>query len=222
MSLIGSTLSAASSVANAILGDALAPYALFSIQGRVIGTIAVDVPLREVHNDTFVVTQHPVEGGTPIADHYFSNPKMLEMSVGYSDSTAGFEGYCQQVYASFIALAATRQPFSVSTGKRQYDNLMFADISVITDPVSEYALFLTARFQEVIITATDTGSSSGDMTQANQANPSETAPTTNSGNQSLQSTGTESETAASAKAATIAGYSTPVTTPASSAAIGSA
>lgn len=185
MSLIGSTLSAASLAANAILGDALASYALFSIQGRVIGTIAVDVPLREVHNDTFVVTQHPVESGTPVADHYFANPKLVEMTCGFSDSTAGYEGYVQEVYDSFIALAATREPFDVSTGKRMYQNMMIADISVITDPASEYALFLTVRLQEVIITSTDGGSDTN-ATQANQANPSETAPTVNAGPQSLQ------------------------------------
>ena len=184
MSLIGSTFSAASVAANTLLGDALAPYALFAIQGRVIGTIAVDVPSREVHNDTFVVTQHPVEGGTPVSDHYFANPKLLEMTCGYSDSTAGYVGYVQDVYASFIALANTRQPFSVSTGKRQYDNLMFVDISVTTDPTSEYALFLTAQMQEVIITSIS--NSASDRSQANQANPSQTSPTTNGGLRTLK------------------------------------
>ncbi len=177
---------ALASSTNALLGDALAPYALFSIQQRVIGTIAIDVPIREVHDHSFVITQNPTQAGYAAADGYFASPCRVEMTCGFSDSTAGYEGYVQQVFAAFLALAEANQPFSVSTGKNLYNNMMVENISVRTDPTSEYVLDITVRLQEFIITDTDVQSSTSSMTSANQANPSETSPTVDGGKVTLQ------------------------------------
>ncbi len=152
---ITSTFNALASSTNALLGDLLAPYALFLFQGRVIGTIAVDVPLREVHDHSYVITQNPTQAGYAAADGYFASPCRVEMTCGFSDSTAQYVGYAQQVFAAFLALAETSQPFSVSTGKKIYNNMMIENISVRTDPTTEYALDITVRLQEFIITDTD-------------------------------------------------------------------
>lgn len=178
--------------ATQILGDASAPYALFSSAQRYIGTLAFDVTIREVHSDEFTITVHPVETGTPISDHVFANPKIIEISVGASDSSAGYDGYVQDVYQGILALANTRQPFDVSTGKRFYSSMLFGNISVVTDETSEYTLMATFRLQEVILTSTQSGSGSSatsGMTAANQADPASTAPETQVGAQTAQPIG---------------------------------
>ena len=174
--------------ATELIGDLAVPYALISSPARYIGTIVADVTVREVHTDESTITVHPVETGTPISDHVFDNPQLIEISCGFSDSTAGYVGYVQTVYQEFLALKATRQPFEVSTGKRLYENMLFGNLTIVTDDTSENTLMVTARLQQVIITDTNGGASSG--TQAQQANPAATAPESNVGNQSLQGTST--------------------------------
>lgn len=169
---------------NQIIGDSAAPYALIAPAGRSIGTIIPNVTIREVHTDEDTITVFPVETGTPISDHVFANPKLVEITCGFSDATGGFSGYVQQVYEAFLALKAQREPFDVSTGKRLYQNMLFANLTVITDETSEYALMVTAKLQEVIISDTDGGSGIG--TQSDQAYPQQSAATTDLGSQQLQ------------------------------------
>ncbi|WP_158810243.1 phage baseplate protein [Beijerinckia sp. L45] len=171
------------SAATQILGDATAPYALFTSATRYIGTLVFDVTVREVHSDEDTITVHPVENGTPISDHVFANPQVVEITCAASDSTAGYAGYIQDVYQAMLALKATRQTFDVSTGKRFYSSMLFGNITVVTDETSEFALMVTARLQQVIISDT---SGSATASQANQATPASTAPEVNTGNQTLQ------------------------------------
>ena len=181
MSFVDSALTAA----DALIGDILTPYALIASPSRYIGTIFPDVTVREVHSDTNVITAHPVETGTPVSDHVFANPQVIEIACGFSDSTGGYVGYSQDVYQEFLALRDTRQPFDVSTGKRLYQNMLFGEIAVVTDPSSEYALMVTARLQQVIISSTSGGDGGSGLDPNAQSLPAETTPTTNVGSQSL-------------------------------------
>ena len=186
MSFVGSAIGTGiAAAADSLIGDIAAPYALFWSATRFIGTIVPDVTVREIHTDEFTITQFPVESGTPISDHVFANPQIIEISCGFSDSSGGYAGYVQEAYQDLLALSATRQTFDVSCGKRYYTSMLFSNITVVTDETSEFALMVTARLQQVIISDTD-ASSGSDMTQANQASPADTSPTVNTGQQGLQ------------------------------------
>lgn len=150
----------AADAADALIGDLDVPYALIFSPGRDIGGIIPNVTVQETLIEEDTLTVHPVESGTPVSDHVFRNPSLIEMLVGWSDSTGGFPGYILGVYQDLLALRAMREPFSVSTGKQLYDNMMFGNITVRTDPDSETILMVVARLQEVIITDTGAGSSS--------------------------------------------------------------
>ncbi|MDR3488821.1 MAG: hypothetical protein P4M05_28450 [Bradyrhizobium sp.] len=174
--------------ADAIIGDIAVPYVLISSATRYIGTLVFDVTVREVHSDEFTITDSPTELGAPSSDHIFANPKVVEITCASSDSTAGVTGYVLQVYEAMQALAATREVFDVSTGKRFYQNMFFSNFTVVTDDQSEFALMVTARLRELIITSTSstaTASGSGG-TQASQADPASTAPEASAGAQALQ------------------------------------
>lgn len=152
------------------------PYALISHGARSIGTIIPDVVVEELHHDLMMITQHPVETGATISDHAFKMPSTVQITGGFSNSTAQAVGYVQFVYQEFLALQASRVPFDVATGKRQYTNMLIADIGVTTDSKSEFALNFIAVLQEVILT----GSA---LTQpaSTQAMPQQTASVSNSG-----------------------------------------
>ena len=166
-----------------LIGDALAPYAYIGGAQRSFGTIIPDIVVKETHHDHLTITKHPVEVGAAISDHCYMEPPSVEMECGCSNSTAQSEGYVQVVYQEILALQKQRQPFSVSTGKRQYSNMLVEDIVVVTDETSEYALNFTVKLENVIIVSTQT--TSGTAANDKQANAANTGGPTDAGNQSL-------------------------------------
>ncbi len=179
MSLINS----AASVANQLIGDVASNYALIFSPVRNIGGIFSDVTIEEVHNDRLEITQHPIQTGAVVTDHSFALPAQLTIRCGSSDSSAGYEGYVQAQYNAFLDLQASRQPFSVSTGKRLYENMLIRDIQVTTDERSDYTLMAVVNLQQ--ITYVDLGIGSGSSID-NQMFPEQTGPTSNMGTVSLQ------------------------------------
>lgn len=59
-----------------------------------------------------------------------------------------------RTYMQLLGLQASRQPFTVITGKRMYKNMLIKNISVTTDQDTENVLMFTADLQEIIIVAT--------------------------------------------------------------------
>lgn len=161
-------------------------YALISAPFRAIGTIIPDVVVEESHRDQLVITDHPVERGAAISDHAFKLPVEVEIRCGFSNSSAGDEGYSQAVYQEFLDLQASRQPFDVFTGKRQYSNMLIRSLEVTTDERSEHALYVAVGLREVLIVDTATTSAPA---QSVQASPQKTAGVVNTGAKQLQVTG---------------------------------
>ncbi len=131
-------------------------YALIASPVRAIGFIIPDVTIEEIHRDSLVITDHPVETGAAITDHAFMMPAQIEMRCGWSNSTAATEGYVQAVYAALISLQKSRVPFGVFTGKRSYSNMLIQTLEVITDQHTENVLMVSCQMREIIIVSTQT------------------------------------------------------------------
>lgn len=126
---------------------------------RNIGGFIADVTISENHTDELTATEHPVEHGAPITDHAFKRPASVVITVGYSNSSLRALGnpfYVQLVYNQMLALQATLEPFSITTGKRVYDNMLMPRLSMETDEKTENALILVAECREVLIAYTQT------------------------------------------------------------------
>jgi hypothetical protein len=82
------------------------------------------------------------------------------MRCGFSDSSAESQGYVQAVYAQLVTLQARREPFNVYTGKRHYQNMLINSLMTVTDEKSEWTLFINVAMREIIITSTQSTSSS--------------------------------------------------------------
>jgi hypothetical protein len=168
---------------DAIVGDLAVPYTLIFQPLHYMGTVFPDVTLAENHTDTSVATQHPVQGGSPISDHYYDNPALLEIRGGYSDSSGGYPGYVNDMYQAILDQRATREPFTVSTGLRQYDNMLFGQIAVTRDVDTDNVLMFSAALTQVTITNTgDAGANS------NLADPASNSTSSNTGNSTPQQT----------------------------------
>jgi hypothetical protein len=181
------------------------------IRQRNIGGFVADVTVRENHEDELVVTENPVEQGAAITDHSFKQPPTLTVDVGYSNSSiqsGGDPNYVNDMYAQFLELQVSRQPFDVITGKRQYPNMLITMLHTFTDEKTEDTLFLTVRMKQVILVSTQTVSV---PPAGNQADPSATGATQKLGTQQLTGTGTIGAPGSGiAAGATPFNYNTPI------------
>ena len=145
-----------------IIGDltSTTTYPVVGLTQRAISTILPDVVTEEQATDEIHVTDQPVETGTTITDHSFQLQAHLGMKVGFSDSTAGQVGYSIQCYNALLALQKTHQPFTVTTGKRTYKNMLMTKLTQSTDSHSEHALMAILEFREILIVQRQGGASS--------------------------------------------------------------
>ena len=219
------------STVSAQLGFAFTGLAFFNV--RNIGGFIADVTLSERHRDQMVITNHPVEQGTTISDHAFKLPIQLVINVGYSNSSIrsigtvaigavttisnvlgsgslsainpGDFNYVKQQYQNFLTLQQNAIPFSVTTGKRQFNNMLIEYISEQTDEKSENSLFLEIGLKEVIIVSSQSVTNpSGVNTPAYMSNPSSNAAPSSGGTTSLVDGGPIG--ASAAKSAQIVGF----------------
>lgn len=168
---------------------------------RNIGGIIAQVTFEETGVDSTTITEHPVEVGANKSDHAYINPRELTIRVGWSNSglaalggaiTAALgaqsigsaigdftsPGYVSGIYAQFKALQATRQPFTIVTGKDQYTNMLIRTMSQTTNADTENALILTISFKQLLTATTQTTTI---PSQSVQANPQNTASPTQVG-----------------------------------------
>ena len=135
---------------------------------RNIATIYPDVTIEEVMTDELEISQHPIEQGTPITDNAFKKPQTLTIRAGWTDasnpandpnnpiilSNGGSTPYLKGIYQNLLTLQRSLQPFSITTGKRIYNNMLMNSLKVETDKTTENVLMISASFQEVLLATT--------------------------------------------------------------------
>jgi hypothetical protein len=131
------------------------PVTISSIFGqrRMIDTIKVDVIINENTTDTLTITKQPVQQGSSITDHAYKEPTSLSMSIRFRDNRLNFTGSTtlSQIYQKLLDLQSSRTPFTVTTPKRIYKNMLIAAIGLVTDKNTENTLAINMTFQEVIL-----------------------------------------------------------------------
>ncbi|CDL79914.1 phage baseplate protein [Xenorhabdus cabanillasii] len=140
---------------------------LFSQGTRKIGMIVPSVVISEKHQDSTEITEHPVQLGAAISDHAYDRPSEVTMELGFAGGGSLIDMFDlgtgtslgkspKAVYQQLLALKASKKPFNVTTGKRQYKNMLIRAIEVTTDKTSENVLMVTLTLREVIIVETQT------------------------------------------------------------------
>jgi hypothetical protein len=160
-------------------------------KARNIGGFVADITVSERHRDNNIITQHPVETGSVISDHVYKSPSLVIIQVGYSNSSLqamGDSNYVQNVYQNFLSLMNSKTTFSVTTGKRQFNNMLIEYIAEMTDEKTENSMFLEIACREILFVSTQTVTTAGMGNSTNQTNPSSTASASQQGTQQLQTT----------------------------------
>lgn len=143
-------------IAEAAALELLSPIFLFQ---RNVGGFIADATLEEQHRDELAVTDHPVQQGAQITDHSFKRNAVVVIRAAWSNSSTqalGDPNFVKAMYANFLELQASREPFNVFTGKRAYSNMLMTLLSEETTSKTENAMVLTIQCREVILVQTQT------------------------------------------------------------------
>lgn len=123
---------------------------------RSVGGLTAMVTVEESHLDTLTITGHPVEQGAEITDHAYKNPSLLTLYLGWSDSGDNQQDYVRSVYDKILKMQESRKPLDVTTGKRNYENMLIESIATTTDETTENALMVTVNLRQIIVVETQT------------------------------------------------------------------
>jgi len=152
--------------------------AVFIQSTNSIGFIVPDIVIEEIGTDRTVLSENPIEVGTPSCDHAYRRPAEILMRCGWSDATHQQNGYVQLIYATLIALKNSYQLINVMTFKRQYQNMLIESCILRNDATTEFALMVMVNCREIIITDTSNSQGSG-ISSATPADPSANGPVVN-------------------------------------------
>jgi hypothetical protein len=160
---------------------------------RYLGPVTALMTIRESGTDTLQITQHPVAAGAQITDHSFMEPARLDLTMMTTNaqSQSWGEGYVQHVYDQLRDLQKSRLTFPIQTGKRLYENMLMASISMTNDQSTEHALMLQISCQEVIIVKTGELNpfTPGPPSAGKQADPQKTSGVSQGGPKQAQASG---------------------------------
>lgn len=148
---------------------------LFSQNTRKIEMIVPSVVISEKHSDSSEITEHPVQvpggEGFTVSDHTFDRPSEVTMEIGFAGGGSLNDGFDtssmfdistglklgsspREIYQQLLDLKASKKPFDVITGKRDYKNMLIRAIEVTTDNTSENVLMVVLTLRQVIIVET--------------------------------------------------------------------
>ena len=119
------------------------------ISKRSIGPFNGYVCMDEDSHDELEITQHPVQRGAEITDHAYLKPSTVSIRFIYVPNIISTP--LDQLYQQLLDLQASREPFSIVTGKRVYQNMLFRSLSVTTDVTKENILYVMGDFQQIIL-----------------------------------------------------------------------
>ena len=142
---------------------------------RQIGDITLDAVIKETTISKVRTTRNPVELGADMNDHAIIEPKEYIIEAVVTDSplffvgsgdlitSSGFFGSTslenktrsQAAFEALEKLQEKREPITIQTGLRQYENMLLSDIQVSQDKDTSKSIFFTAKLTEIIFTRTE-------------------------------------------------------------------
>jgi hypothetical protein len=142
-----------------------------------IGYIIPQVFIGSEGRDELTITDHPIETGAPVSDHAYKQPATLNMTVGWGAGglLVDFSGTTNSVddaYAALLDLQNLREPFTVTTSKRIYQNMMIASLGCTTNKETQNVIIIDVGLREVLIVDTQATTL---PPKPNQAEPQKTA-----------------------------------------------
>ena len=125
-----------------------------------IGGISIDVSNRVGENYDSIITQNPIEDGSPTTDHITSLPPRITIEGGFSDvritNLAGpsvtqqaIRGLAKTQFDRLLELKLTRQTFNVVDGFHLFKDMQFKSLQLQKDRPG-FSIFFTAELWNIV------------------------------------------------------------------------
>jgi len=122
-----------------------------------VGSIDLDVTIREEHRFSSRVTTYPVEDGTIVSDHIINEPDIIVLVGVVTDTPLNiFAPFNRSIDAfnRLIQLHQNREVVTVVTGLKVYQNMAIVNLDVPRDVKTGQSLTFTIEMQRIIFDTT--------------------------------------------------------------------
>ena len=122
------------------------------------GRCIFDVVFQVGHSNPVTITQHPVQMGSPVADHAFQEPEEVTLEIGMSDVyssldtiAGGARNRSATAYKMLVQLMRRMEPVSLTTRIRTYPSMLISSIETSDDFRTMHALKVTISLTSIRI-----------------------------------------------------------------------
>ena len=141
---------------------------IFSKENK-LATVELDIVVSEGVTTSSTITENPVEQGADVTDHIITNAMTFSMTGMVSDTPVkflggklggnandvlGLERPTTKAWDALLELQATKEPFTLITGLKEYDNVFIESLTTIQDKDTSQILNFTANMKEIIMVGT--------------------------------------------------------------------
>jgi hypothetical protein len=134
-----------------------------------LGAVELDATMTETHSGDVEVTEHPVERGANIADHFRTKPVQVSLEGLVSNTPVGVNardaignqaargegGKAEIAYERLLSMRDSSELVTITTRLRTYTNMKLVSLSVPRDRGTGDALRFSATFREIVIVASE-------------------------------------------------------------------
>jgi len=116
--------------------------------------VLIDVVVTEQHASDVTITDHPVEKGVDITDHFQPKPRALRLDCVVTDTpldagSVATPGRSRDAYAAVERLQAEGKLITVTTLLRQYENLLVEHLGAPIDASTGDGLKFSLTLREI-------------------------------------------------------------------------
>lgn len=118
-----------------------------------VGTVSLDVTIREEHRFSSRVTNYPVEDGTIVSDHIINDPDTVVLQALVTDTPLNIlSGFNRSIDAfnRLIDIHRKREVVTVITGLKVYPNMAITALDVPRDIRTGQSLTFTIELQRIV------------------------------------------------------------------------
>jgi hypothetical protein len=125
-----------------------------------IGGISIDVTQRLEEDYEHIITQNPIEDGSPTTDHVTNLPPKINLRGGFSDiritnllgtildPTAAIKGRAKTEFDKLLDLFVSRETFLVMDGLHLFKDMQFKRLQLLKEKEG-FALFFEAEIWNI-------------------------------------------------------------------------
>ncbi len=124
-----------------------------------IGRIAIDITQKVRENYPNIITENPVEDGSPRTDHITNLPPMVQIQGGFSDinitnlvgsilPTDALRNRSKSQIDKLLELNVKKTPFPLMDGLHYFQSMFFENLEVIKDKEG-FSIFFQANIKGI-------------------------------------------------------------------------